>query len=425
MPKAPSPTGITIVAGGTRGDVQPLIALASGLLAANMPTHLITRQPFAALAQQYHVPTTLIQHDPVDLLQSSAGEAALTYHRGPLTSARATLRYLRQARPVFAQMLRETWEACQNSTALVVTLPTTWAEQIAEVRDIPVVRAFFQPLGPTSVFPSPLLPFGRSLGPGLNRASHRLVQLSLWAPWYTELNQWRKHFLGLPALAWHGPPRQAWPELYAFSPLVVPRPPDWATNQTITGYWWLPPDPSWQPPPQLVEWLAHGPPAIYIGFGSSGAHIDAQLLGQLQTVLNRVGVRAILGGVDPNFPLSDRCYVANSIHHDWLFSQLKTIVHHGGAGTTATALKAGVPQIVLPVGVDHAFWGQRIAALGVGPEPIAMRNFAIEPLVSALQECLDKRSFTTRAHQMASVVRNEQGVRCGVKILQSVVKVES
>lgn len=221
---------ITILTSGTRGDVQPLVALGMGLQGAGYAVRVLTHLPFQPLVAGYGLEFAPLDGNPNELFLQPEFQSALTYDGGPLHSARMSLRYLRAARPLFARMLASAWQGCQGSAALLITLPTTWGDQIAAALGIPCVWALTQPLGRTAAFPSPLLPFGLSLGPSYNRLSHALLEHVIWQPWRDLLGRWRRDALGLPPL-----PSIGWAArtaargdlfLYGFSPRVVPRPAD-------------------------------------------------------------------------------------------------------------------------------------------------------------------------------------------------------
>ncbi len=412
---------ITLLTSGTRGDVQPLVALGLGLQQAGYTVRIATHAAFRPLIAERGLEFALLAANPNDLLHQGAGQSALVYNGNVQRSAYATLQYLRAVRPVFGRMLIEAWHACQDSAALIVTLPTTWGQQIAERLGIPCCWALLQPLGRTRAFPSPLLPFSASLGGSYNLLTHRLVEQLLWQPWRGLLNRWRQQTLGLSALPWSGPYRQIYaqgvPFIYGFSPHVVPRPRDWPASHRITGYWFLDPPLGWQPPPDLATFLANGPPPIYIGFGSLGNRWSPAMLGQAATHLAQRGQRVVLQ-VDPaSVPSSlhpNIFVLRNAVSHSWLFPHMAAVVHHGGAGTTAAALRAGVPTLIVAIGIDQFFWGQQVARLGVGLASLHQANVKIAELVTAVQTLTANAAIGQRAAQLGVQIRSEDGVAAAV-----------
>ena len=162
--------------------------------------------------------------------------------------------------------------------------------------------------------------------------------------------------------------------LYGFSEKVVPYPKDWKKNNHITGYWSLDAHP-FTPPLELQTFIQSGEKPFYIGFGSPGMYKPGALIDLLFTAIQKSNIRAVIAiprDVEINSAqhkaVEHQIYLLRGdIPHQWLFPQMAGIVHHGGAGTTGEALKAGVPSLILPLAVDQFFWGERVIRLGVSP----------------------------------------------------------
>jgi sterol 3beta-glucosyltransferase len=248
------------------------------------------------------------------------------------------------------------------------------------------------------------------LGPLGRRAGQWLTQAALSMPFRPVSRAVRRDVLGLPTRA-----RQAYPALptiYGFSPHVVPPPSDWPPTCRVTGYWFLPAEPGWTPPPTLTRFLADGPAPVCVGFGSMLGADPAQLTALVVTAVRRAGVRAVLlsgwGALDA--VAGEDILVIGEVPHDWLFPQVAAVVHHGGAGTTAAALRAGTPAVVVPFGVDQPFWGTRVVALGTGPRPIPQRTLTTERLTDALRIVTTDQTMRARAARLGHAIRSENGV---------------
>jgi sterol 3beta-glucosyltransferase len=215
--------------------------------------------------------------------------------------------------------------------------------------------------------------------------------------------------------------RQGLPWLYGFSPSVIPMPRDWPREAAICGYWFTAPDSAWTPPPGLVDFLASGPTPIYVGFGSMVGANPEQTLRTVLGAVRRSGVRAIVasgwGGMQHS-DVPDFVFPVESIPHDWLFPKVAAAVHHGGAGTTAAALRAGVPSVVVPYFYDQGFWGQRLHALGVAPLPIAQRGLTPDLLGDAIRVVLDSPEMASRARAIAARIDGERGVDVAVEVVE-------
>ena len=417
---------VVLLTTGTRGDVQPYIALGLGLQAAGIPVVLASDPTFASLAAAYRLPFLPISGNPSTLLTQPGAQSALTYDGSWLRSLHATLAYLRSARPLYAQMLAEAAQACRTAAALVVGLPTLWGAHLAEALNIPCTYAFLQPFSRTAAFSSALLPFALPNWAPLNRASHTWVEQAIWQPWRGLIQAWRRDRLSLPPAPFWGIADRLYATetvvLNAFSALVVPPPPDWPVRHRPTGFWQLDPPDGWTPAPELAQFLAAGPPPVYIGFGSPGLRQQAATAGLILDALRQSGLRAVVNlppGAFVTPPPADRVFLISETPHAWLFARCAALVHHGGAGTTAAGLRAGRPAVVIPMATDQFFWGGRVQALGVGPPPLPQRALTAERLAQGLLQAAQNSALQRRAAELGTAIRAEQGVAAAITLLTS------
>jgi UDP:flavonoid glycosyltransferase YjiC (YdhE family) len=200
----------------------------------------------------------------------------------------------------------------------------------------------------------------------------------------------------------------------------LPKPADWGEAIHVTGYWFLPPATDWSPPPALVDFLHAGPPPVYIGFGRMVSRQPEETADLVIQAVTQSGQRAILltgwGGLQKERLPENICLI-DSAPHDWLFSQVAAVVHHGGAGTTAAGIRAGVPSLIIPFFGDQFFWGTRVAALGIGPAPIPRKQLTVDRLAAALQTMTTNQPMQQRAAQLGAQVQAEDGVAQAVAII--------
>jgi UDP:flavonoid glycosyltransferase YjiC (YdhE family) len=400
---------------GTRGDVQPYVALARGLMTAGCEVVLATAARFESFVAARGVPFAPLPDDFLDLMDTPEGRAALS-GRNTLTW---TLRLVRQVRPMMRRLLDAQWAAVGGADAIIYHPKALGSVHIAERLRIPAFCAFTLPgMMPTRAFPSPMLPFA-DLGP-LNRLSHELFLRYANSLFRESVNRWREEMLGLPPSrrddCIHGVPV---PRLYGFSPSVVPKPADWDKNSAVTGYWFLD-DEAWLPSPSLQGFLQAGPPPVYVGFGSLPSANPVHTTAMVVEALALAGQRGILasgwGGLAAA-PLSEHVYMLDAAPHDRLFPHVCAVVHHGGAGTTAAGLRAGKPTVIFPFFGDQPFWGRRVADLGVGPEPIAFKHLTVSMLVEAVTSAVDDDVMRRRAEQLGAALRAEDGVGTAVAFI--------
>jgi UDP:flavonoid glycosyltransferase YjiC (YdhE family) len=209
--------------------------------------------------------------------------------------------------------------------------------------------------------------------------------------------------------------------LMGYSPLVLPKPEDWDDWLHVTGYWFHDHGREWVPPRELAHFLDSGPPPVFVGFGSMSNRDPG---GTTRLVLNAMaacGQRGVFqagwGGLR-QADLPEGVLTIGAVPHDWLFPQMAAVVHHGGAGTTAAGLRAGVPTVVVPFFGDQHFWGQRVNDLGLGPPPVPRKRLTAERLARALQVALGDEAVRDNAARMGAAIRAEDGVGRAVEIIE-------
>ncbi|MEO5874205.1 MAG: glycosyltransferase, partial [Streptosporangiaceae bacterium] len=223
------------------------------------------------------------------------------------------------------------------------------------------------------------------------------------------LNPWRREDLKLPTMGLRGPMVGARRStvLCGFSSAVVPRPADWPENVHLTGYWFLD-RPDWKPSGELEAFLAAGPPPVYVGFGSMAPRDPAAMDHTIRAALRREGLRGVLMG-DPATS-EDDMIVVSDVPHGRLFPEMAAVVHHGGAGTTAESLRAGVPTLVCPFFGDQPFWADRVHALGAGPAALPIGRVTVETLAAALRQAVTDPRIRENSAQLGRVLHAEDGV---------------
>jgi UDP:flavonoid glycosyltransferase YjiC (YdhE family) len=243
------------------------------------------------------------------------------------------------------------------------------------------------------------------------------------------VNRWRKSVLGLPPIPVLGPYKQErWNRqhfFFGYSPAFLPRPDDWEENYHVTGYWFLPHDESWKPGAGLVDFIQSGSPPVYIGFGSLPDRHPQELLEIAATALKKTKKRGVLLKSTFGLPegrISDDLFSVGWTPHDWLFSRMSAIVHHGGASTVANGLRSGIPSVVVPAAWDQPFWGKRIAELGIGAQPIPRKKLSVERLVFAIRAISEEETIKTRAREIGGRISRENGVQEATRILDTNLK---
>jgi len=411
---------ISIVPSGSRGDVQPYIALGTGLKARGHHVQILTSGDFEKLVREAGLEFCSMGVSTEQILQSDEWRS-LTENGNFLNIVRGMNREMKKHAHTLADILPDMLTGTDLIVAGAGGMGGVFT--IAKHLNIPFVQAFVFPTTPTSEFASPLtpkLPFGKSL----NRLSFRVMRQMLWQSTRIADVTVRKK-LGLSSAPFFGHFRQLdkerIPILYGYSRHVLPIPQDWDDFVHVTGYWFLDAPSIWTPPDDLVQFLADGDAPVYIGFGSMGSR-NPQEAGKIALrALELSGQRGILasgwGGLTPS-DLPKTVYMLSSIPHSWLFPRMKTVVHHGGAGTTAAGLRAGVPSIIIPFMGDQAFWGHRVAQLGVGTQPIPRKKLTAEQLARAIKETINNTTMRQNANELGEKIRTEDGIMNAIRVIE-------
>jgi len=409
---------ITILTYGSRGDVQPYLALAVGLQRDGHQVRLAAPHRFEGFINAYGVPCVPLPGDP-EIISQRLNDAGAN----PIGMVRAMNDYVLS---VADQVVRQAFAACDETDLIIHSfLFTTGGHSLARKLGIPDVSVQTFPIfAPTRAYPPVAMP---NLSSGLLRYFfHWLTTQIFWHGGNIGFGRLRKSDPEIFDLDLYWPftpdkSRLTTPLLLACSPTVIPRPDDWSPPHIhIPGYFFLDTPTAYQPPAELDKFLAAGEPPVCVTFGSM-IHSDVNRI--YLTVLDalaRTGNRAIIlsgWGDIQNIDLPENILAIEAAPHDWLLHRCKAVIHHGGAGTTAAGLCSGIPNLVVSFAADQPFWGARVHAIGAGPQPIPVKELTTEKLVAALVEA-DGSAFRNGAQAVGRKIRAENGIGDAVKIIE-------
>ncbi len=410
---------VTIVTVGSRGDVEPYIALGVGLKRAGHEVTLATHATFESVIREREIGFSCLEGNPQELLETNQGQAWLKSGSNPFAFLSKLSAIML---PMMERMLKDAMAACQDADVVVPSILGALATyHVIEKLNSRAVPAFLQPASPTRAFPSPSFP-PHAWGGLYNRFTYTMSEQVLWNLMKGPINQARQEVLGLPPLskAWFSSSesRQV-PILYGYSPQIVPKPSDWPEWLHVTGYWFLEPPTGWQPPEGLVDFIASGPPPVCIGFSSMKDREQEEITEIVLKALAMARRRGVLvtgwGGLT-GADLPDDVFKIREAPFGWLFPQMAAVVHHGGAGTTAAGLRAGVPAVAVPFFADQSFWADRVFRLGAGPKPIPRKRLSAERLADAIRTAVTDDAMRKRAASLGDKLSREDGVARAVEV---------
>ena len=208
--------------------------------------------------------------------------------------------------------------------------------------------------------------------------------------------------------------------LIAASPTICP-PTNFPPNHKFTGIWHLA-QPDYTPPSELTDFLADGPPPLVITFGSMGGSDSQETTKILIDAVKMTNQRAVIQagwGLLGTKGMEKDIYCTEYIPHRWLFPKASCVVHHGGAGTTASVCYAKVPSVVVPHITDQPYWGKRLFDLGVAPKSLHRRNLTAKHLAKRIEQVLRTPTMTERAKTIGTQMESEEGLTTAVDLIES------
>ncbi|KAI3581743.1 hypothetical protein IWW34DRAFT_907973 [Fusarium oxysporum f. sp. albedinis] len=428
--RAPCTLNIVLQIVGSRGDVQPFIALGNELQKHGHRVRIASHDVFADFVRQSNLEFYPAGGDPSDLM------AYMVKNPGLIPSVSSLMAGdISRKQDMVEEMLDKFWLSCIEPDPIsgvpfiaeaIISNPPSFAHiHLAEALGIPLHLMFTMPYSPTQAFPHPLANIKQSnLDPKLtNYLSYGMVETLTWQGQRSLgdiINHWRRKSLNLDPIssttATSMLSAQEVPYTYCWSPALVPKPADWPPYIDVCGFFFRE-EPQYTPPDHIAQFLQAGSPPIYIGFGSIVMDDSARMTDLILTALRRCGVRAIIsrgwaklgeGSSDENAIFIDDC------PHEWLFKYVGGVIHHGGAGTTACGLLNARPTFIVPFFGDQPFWGSMVAKAGAGPFPIRHKELNVDNLTNAIETLLAPATKTA-AIRISETMQTEHGVAQAVQ----------
>lgn len=442
-----SPMRIYCLTIGSRGDVQPYIALCKALKEHGHTPVIVSHPEYRDWVEGHGIQYRGVGGDPAALMKLSVEHRIFSpaFFRESIGKFRVWL----------DELLRECWEQCQGADLLIESPSTMAGIHVAEGLGIPYFRAFTMPWTKTSAYPQAFSVPSIEMGPSYNSSSYVLFDQIMWVATSGQINRWRKHMVGIEPTDLSKLDSDSVPFIYNFSPAVVPMPNDWGDRIKISGYWFLDnPESNWSPPKEMVEFLERAKKdrkkIAYIGFGSITIENAEEVSANIMKAVHQADLRAIVakgwsgrGGSkpkkskkqpkqretsahndsedtgteeehEPEAEIPQDVFVVDSVPHDWLFPQIDIAMHHGGAGTTGASLRAGLVTLIKPFFGDQFFWANRVHKLGAGAK---VNGLSVSDLSDALKSAASDRVMVEKAQGVGERIRSEDGVATAIEFL--------
>lgn len=448
----PPRLNVVIQVVGSRGDVQPFVALGKVLRDTyGHRVRLATHPNFKGFVQENGLEFFSIGGDPSQLM------AFMVKNPGLMPGFRSLLSGdVGQRRRDVAEYIQGCWRSCYQAgdgmglratdddlselaarpfvaDCIIANPPSLAHIHCAEKMGIPLHIMFTMPYSPTQAFPHPLANIQSSnADPQLtNYISYAMIEVLLWQGLGDIINRFRAKCLGLDPVSLIWAPgmlqRLKVPHTYCWSPALIAKPKDWGPHISISGFYLLSSASNYTPAPDLQAFLDAGLPPVYIGFGSIVLDDPNAMTELIFEAVRKTGQRVLLskgwGGMGADeLRIPDGVFMLGNVPHDWLFKRVSCVVHHGGAGTTAAGITAGRPTLVVPFFGDQPFWGAMVARSGAGPDPIPYKQLTADKLADAINFCLKPESL--RAKELASKIAAERGSDTGAQSFHQYLEVD-
>ena len=413
---------VTLFAFGSRGDVQPFVALGMGLKAAGYEVAIAAGVNFRGLIESAGLRFESLGVDIERLMQEDFAKEWLS---NSSQNPRTELNNMRRMTEAIAEdVADDLLDCCTRADVFVSGLLTAEVlHTLARVQNKVHIQGLLAPFAPTADGAAGLQALLPRRYSRLNRWYGYLIEAMLFSVLRKPSAVIRDR-LSLPPVTRKDfmQALNQTPTLMGVSPSVMPPPRDWPSYIYTTGYWFLPP-PVYEPPEALQAFLAAGAPPVYIGFGSMSNRDPEGTLRVIVEALQQSKQRGVIysgwSGIRAS-ELPPSMYLLDGAPHEWLFPKMAAVIHHGGAGTTAAALRAGVPSSVVAHIGDQWYWGRRLHEMGVGTRPMRRHEFSVLRLTETIQTLVNDPTIRKGAAQMGERIRSEDGVGHAVRAFQQI-----
>jgi sterol 3beta-glucosyltransferase len=398
---------------GTRGDVQPYIALALGLIDKGHKVLVAAPENFKELVESYEITFHALHGNAEEGMNSPEGQSVLR-SENTIKLMKYFFKVLHDARVPLRKSYIEGINKVDLIIANAATIPITSA--IAEKQNKKLAITYFMPpLVPTTEFPVndfAFLNFG-----WYNKLTYKIVHLFFWKFMKKEVNEFRQE-LGLSILKenlleYIG--KQKPLDLYCLSPSLIPRPKDWDDSHQITGFLTVPPKEDVADNTGLNDWLRQGEKPIYIGFGSNGIGNPEKFVEVIKAVLDQTDERILFctgWGIFNDLPEHTNLFVTKYVNHTAVLPKCKVGVFHGGAGTLAAMLKNNLPVIIISFYTDQPTWGKIVERMKLGVH-IPVKKLNAQKLITAIAK-VQTDEVKNSVAAMGEQIRNENGLENAV-----------
>jgi len=407
---------------GTRGDVQPYVALALGLMDKGHTVTLAAPENFKSFVQGFGVAFHPLYGNAEEMMNSQEGQAVLKTE-----NTIKLMKYFFKALNDIKVPLRKSYMKGISKADVIIanaaTAPVVTA--IAEKQHKKIAFTYFMPpVVITKEFP--LGDFDFFNFPAYNRLTYKLAHSFFWKFVKKEVNEFRTE-LGLPALKenlLYYIEKQQPLDLYCISQSLIPQPKDWDAHHKITGFLTIPAAKRARHvldamPEDLAVWLSEGNKPVYMGFGSNGVGNTGKIIAVINYILSKTNERILFctgWSIFDGLPQHKNLYVTKYINHEAVLPLCKAGIFHGGAGTLAAMLCHNLPIIIVSFYTDQPTWGKIIERKKLGVH-IPIKKLTSSKLITAIT-MVQSPEIKTNVEAIGKQIREENGLENAVREIE-------
>ncbi|MDD6491342.1 MAG: glycosyltransferase [Firmicutes bacterium] len=414
---------IVIATMGSRGDVEPYIAL--GIELKNLGYDVVVSAPsvYGTLVREHNLEYRELKAvNPQEMMKLP--EVEDKFNKGNMVGALVVL--MQKSASVINTYLQEMYSNMEGADAVITSMIPYGASDAAEKMNVPMIHTLLNPAVPTKEFPSVIMPY---IPKCAYKLSHKALERGFYICFKKSLNQLRKREWKLPKLKrcpLYTYRMNNHKTLLAYSDSIIEKPHDWSKNEVITGFWQIDEKNEYVPSEELNNFLDEsGKEPYYIGFGSMPIKDVKHTVSMIDEALEAIDEKAVVYlsyNYDQELRHSERICIVKDVPHSWLFPRVKATVIHGGIGTCRASMMAGKPTLVIPFMGDQEFWGLQLSRIGIGPKPVKLKNLNAQLLSELLAE-LNCPEYRDKAKEIQKSLSDENGAYKAAKVIDEIMNV--
>lgn len=411
---------IVIFTLGTRGDVQPYIALAKYAISRGHKVRICSGNSFKSLIEDHGVEFKEIESDLMAMLNTEEGQRI--YNEGIKHFLKAK-RYLKEVvNPKYRKSLNQFWEAAKDANIILYHPKAFGAPDMAKALGIKCISMPTVPITyPIDEFPNLIISPTKNFGKRINRLTYKLVEKSEISS-IKEINDFRRKVLGLEnrksGIYTFDIDNKHIPIIYPISPYLFKDVKSWNKKVYLSGFLYLKLKDDLND--EIKKFIDKGPTPVVVSFSSLPLKKPDIFKNELLEALKKTNNRCILLKGNMDIEIDDEnILLIKEAPHEKIFPLCKGIIHHGGVGTMATALISGKPQLIIPFSADQPFWASLLYKNGYTIKPIKEKDISSKTLEHSLRQMEDIETIK-KAKEIKGIIERENGVHNAVKYIEKI-----